>query len=122
MIFISAMPPPSGSRGKCPSGRTTLLAALRRQTGCVKTFGPFGATSLFFKALKAYCPFGDNERHTVARRLLRYAEQACFVKLKVKSLLVALRKTSQDFKSLKAKGLGLQAWVLKAFRSNKPFR
>lgn len=115
MIFISAMPPPSGSRGQCPSGRTTLLAALRRQTGCVKTFGPFGATSLFFKALKAYCPFGDNERHTVAHRLLRYAEQARLKKLKVKSLLASLRKTSQDFKSLKAKGQRLTSPVFKSF-------
>ena len=81
--------------------RTTLLAARRRQTGCIKSFGPFGATSLVFKALKAYCPFGDNERHTVARRLLRCAVQAHLLKLKSKK--ACLLRCAKQANALKPK-------------------
>ena len=112
MVFTSAIHSPFGVHGAFPLWAPHNPACFAAQTNRLcKDFCPFGATSLFFKALKAHCPFGDNE----CQSLLRCAKQPCLVKLKVKSLLVALRKTSQDFKSLKAKGQTLTSLVFKSF-------
>ena len=104
--------PPSGKGASALGVYTTLLAALRRQTGCVKTFGPSGATSLFLKALKTQVPFGDYERQTwlASLRLTSLFGKA----LKSKACLLRCARQAKT-KKPKSKGQRLTSPVFKSF-------